>query len=217
MKKVLVSLMIVALAGVTFVGCASKAEVLASPDATFPLEITEDMPAFVFPISLHIGGDADVIGTAVAGMIISEFGAAVIPGQPLYDLVGNLSWTLGEGMRRQVSNGQFTLSGGADDVADNLKMALDLIFTGLEEIGAIEPGYRFKYIIALHCDSAGGGAMPGLQNIVIFGGVYDIETNNILAYIESEESLPDVTDTLVGTVPPKFVNVLKALIAGEPQ
>ena len=154
-----------------------------------------------------------MIGAAVAGMIISEFGASVIPGQPLYDLVGNLSWTLGEGMRSQVGRGNFSLRGGADAVADDLKSTLDVVFGALEEMGAIEEGYRFRYIIALHCDSAGGG-LPGTQKIVIFGGIYDIETNEILSYIESVETLPDVTETLVGTVPPKFVNVLKALISG---
>ena len=198
---------------IAIVGCASSPEVLSSPNAVFPIDVSDDSPAFVFPISLHIGGDADLIGAGVAGMIISEFGKSVIPGQPLYDLVGNLSWTLGEGMRSQVSRGNFSLSGGADDVADALKTTLDVIFGALEDMGAIEEGYRFRYIVALHCDSLGGG-LPGTQKVVIFGGIYDIETNEILAYIESEETVPDVTETLVGTIPPKFVNVLKALISG---
>lgn len=209
--KVLVfSVVLAALA----MSCAGEVEIQKSPNAVFPLEVTDTAPAFIFPVSLHISGDSDAIGMACTAAVINEFGASVIPGQPLYDLVGNLSWTLGEGMRRQVNKGNFSLTGGADDVAEALDIVLEAIFTGLEELGAVEPGYRFKYIIALHTDTIGGG-MPGTDSFVMFGGIYDVATKEILAYVESEQSVPAVNETKIATIPPKFVDVVNMLLTGE--
>ena len=199
-----------------FAGCASM-EVLVNPDATFPLEITDTAPAFVFPISLHIGGGADVdaLGLGISGAVVAEFGGTVIPGQQLYDLVGNLSWSLGETLRKKANSGEWVMDGYAETVATDLANMMEAILGMLKELGLIDPSYAFKYLVVLHADSS-GSAIPGTRSFVAFGGIYEVETKKILAYTETEVSVADVPETMLAQVPLAFLDIIKGLLAGGP-
>jgi len=114
------SLLTSAALALTLTACSSGM-VKRDANQTFPVAVSDSSPAFIFPISLHgVPGDTDEVGLAISGGAVSEYGASVISGQQLYDLVGNLSWTLGENMRRQVQRDEMVMSGSAKQYATEL-------------------------------------------------------------------------------------------------
>lgn len=214
MKKSCVSLAgIFVLVAVLFSGCAS-AEMLVNPNVTFPLDVSEDSPALIFPISLHMGGgDPDAIGLAITGAAAAKFGTTVISGQQLYDFVGNLSWTLGEALRRSANNGEWTLSGSQAAVFDEFTGILTGLTDGLVGLGLLPAGYEFRYVVVLHADGAGGITPPGTLNFYAFGGIFDMTTNEVTSYIEKKVTVAE--DAALGMVPNSLTTIVQELINGE--
>lgn len=219
MKKVIPCFLMVMIAAVSMLalGCSST-ELMVNPEASFPVEVSSDSPAFIFPISLHFGGSADKekVNVALTAGVVSEFGASVVGGQQLYDFVGNLSWSLGENMRRNVNSGEWEMTGYAKETAEELAAKMEGIMNMLAELGLVEPGFNFKYIIVLHADgNTPRIAVPDTVSFTAFGGLYDIESNSILSYLETDVTLADDEITLLGQIPMEFNKIVKNLLAGE--
>ncbi|MFY0639576.1 MAG: hypothetical protein JXR16_00925 [Bermanella sp.] len=184
-----VSLLVLAL---TLGGCSSPM-VKSNADQEFPLPVTANNPAFIFPISLHgVPGDNLKTGLAISSGALSEYGASVISGQQMYSAVGNLSWTLGENMRRQVNKDEMEMTGSAAKYAAELDSKMKMLTGKLKSAGVIkDPNYNFKYVVVLHVDSASGLQIPFIKKVTAFGGVMDLETNKIVSYIEKDITLSE--------------------------
>ncbi len=196
------------------VGCASNIDILKNPNSIFPIEPVGNTPAFLFPVSFHIPGDSDQIGIACSDAVASEFGLSVFSGQSVKGIVGDLSFTLGEGIRKQVQNGKFSMNDGNKEIAEELETVLELVVDDLKALGVVEPDFRFNHIIVLHTDFVDGD-LPGFAKFVMFGGIYEIETREILSFIESEETILDITETMISTISPQFIDMVKMLFSGK--
>lgn len=195
----------------TLIGCSSG---MVKRDAaqTFPVKVSSSAPAFIFPISLHgVPGDNTEIGLAISTGALAEYGTSVISGQQLYDMVGNLSWTLGENMRRQVQRDELVMSGSAKKYATELDSKMKSLTSSLKTAGVIsDPDFDFKYVIVLHVDSAGGMPIPFVTKVTAFGGLMELGSNKIVSYIEKDITLSD--DGVLGQMPVEMNQIIAELL-----
>ncbi len=210
--KSFVSILSIAAVALSLSACKSAA-VKQNTDHAFPIVVSAEEPAFIFPISLHgtPGNDTEV-GLAISSGAVAEYGASVISGQQLYSQVGNLSWTLGENMRRQANKDQFKMTGTADKEAKKLDKQMKKLTSKLKSMGVItNPDYNFKYVIVLHVDSAGGMQVPYVKNVTAFGGIIDLETQEIVTYIEKDLTLSE--DGVLAQMPAEMNKIIADLLA----
>jgi hypothetical protein len=196
--------------------CAS-ASVKTNPDAKFPLEVTDQKPAFLFPVNLaHLGagGDVNAMGLTVTGGVISKYGKQVVSGQQLLDMVGNLSFDLAENIKGQVDHGDWKMTGSAKQVADDLAGKMESILGFLADKGLIEKGYKFKYIIAVHShgEAGMGGATLAVDS---WGGIYDLESGDILSYIESKDNYANKPEAVMAQLPSAYNGIIEKLLSGK--
>lgn len=205
------SLIVASALALTLTGCSSG---MVKRDATqeFPIDVSSTAPAFIFPISLHgVPGDTQEVGLAISGGAVTEYGASVISGQQLYDLVGNLSWTLGENMRRQVQRDEMVMSGSAKKYATELDQKMKSLTGKLKTAGVIsDPNFDFKYVIVLHVDSAGGMPIPFVTKVTAFGGLMELGSNKIVSYIEKDITLSD--DGVLAQMPAEMNTIISQLL-----
>jgi hypothetical protein len=217
MKSIRIAAAAIAIiASFSAIGCAT-AKVDVNPAVAFPLAVSDAAPAFLFPINLsHAGtkGDPLVQGLSVSAGIAAKFGAKVVSGQQLYDLVGNLSFELAEVIQSQAREGSFTMTGPAQRVASDLAMKMKEIMNMLAKLKLVPEGYRFKYIIAVH--SHGSPALiPGSVDVNSWGGIYDVDTNQILAYIEQTDTIVNEESAVLGQLPGIYNSIIERLINGK--
>ncbi len=90
-------------------GCVSTT-VKKNSSYQFPIAVSANKPALIFPMTLHgVPGDRQQVGLAISTGIIAKQGVSVISTQQLYSLVGNLSYSVGENIRKQANKGNFEL------------------------------------------------------------------------------------------------------------
>ena len=203
---------------VSLVGCAS-ANVLANPNAKFPLPVDDKAPAFLFPVNLsHLGssGDPLVMGVSVTAGVASKFGAKVVSGQQLFDLVGNLSFELAEVIDSQAKAGEWTMTGSAEKTATSLANIMSKIMGALADLKLIDKGMNFKYIIAVHSHGA-MSMVPGVLDVDSWGGIYDVQTKEILSYIESKNTMADDPSgaSIIAQLPDTYNGIIQHLIDGK--
>ena len=195
-------------------GCT--ASVTLAPGMKYPLPISDQAPAFVFPVDLaHLNSKVDqtaLMATVTAG-VTAAFGGKIIMGQPLFDLVGNLSWELAETIDMEVKQNTWTMAGPGEAIATRLSEITESILNKLAELNLIPRGYRFKYIIAVHSHGQ-AQSIAGKEMLTIntWGGVYDIESKGILAYINSVDRIPNDDKSPLATIPAVYKKIISALI-----
>lgn len=193
------------------------ANVQVNPKASFPVQATATNPVFLFPINMsHLGaeGDANAMGLSVSAGIIAKFGKTVVSGQQLFDLVGNLSYDLAEQIRSQVEAKSFAMTGGAEPIASGLAKLMSAILQKLAQLGLIPAGYNFKYIIAVH--SHGSPSMGGkMLSVDSWGGLYDVETKQIVSYIESSDKYANDSKAILGQLPLAYNTIIEQLLKGQ--
>lgn len=209
--KSLYSLLLSGVIALSVAGCSSSS-VKRNADQEFPLEVTTTAPAFIFPISLHgVPGDTTEVGLAISSGALTEYGASVISGQQLYSVVGNLSWTLGENMRRQASQDKLEMTGSAEQYAIELDKKMKTLTSKLKASGVLtNKDYNFKYVVVLHVDSSGGIPIPMMTNVTAFGGVMDMETRKIVSYIEKDLTLSQ--DAILAQMPIEMNKIIAELL-----
>ena len=203
---------------VSLVGCAS-ASVLANPNAKFPLPVDDKAPAFLFPVNLsHLGssGDPLVMGVSVTAGVAGKYGAKIVSGQQLFDLVGNLSFELAEAIDSQAKAGEWKMTGSAEKVASGLATLMTKLMGALADLKLIPAGMTFKYIIAVHSHGS-SGMIPGQLDVDSWGGIYDVETKEILSYIESKNSMVDDPSgaSIIAQLPDTYNGIIQHLIDGK--
>ena len=120
-------------------GCG--AEIKLNPTAKFPLPVSEEAPAFLFPINLnHLGskGDPALMGVSVTAGIVAKYGKQVVSGQQLFDLVGNLSWELAETIDAQARANTFAMTGAAEQIATALSNLMEQIVQKLVDLKLLD-------------------------------------------------------------------------------
>jgi hypothetical protein len=197
--------------------CAHGAAVKANPAVTFPLAVDENTPAFLFPINLsHLGsqGDPLAMGVTVTAGIASKFGKTVVSGQQLFDLVGNLSFELAETVRSQAQGNSWTMGGPAENIASALANMMQAIIGKLVELKLIDKPINFKYIIALHSHGEAGLGGKTL-NVTSWGGIYDVDSKQIVSYIDSVDTYANTAEAVMGQLPSTYNNIISQLIQGS--
>jgi hypothetical protein len=202
----------------SLVGCAS-ANVLANPNAKFPLPVDDKAPAFLFPVNLsHLGssGDPLVMGVSVTAGVASKYGAKIVSGQQLFDLVGNLSFELAEAIDSQAKAGEWKMTGSAEAVASGLATLMSKLMGALADLKLIPAGMTFKYIIALHSHGS-SGMVPGMLSVNSWGGIYDVETKEILSYISADNTMADDPSgaAILAQLPDTYNGIIQHLIDGK--
>jgi hypothetical protein len=195
-----------------FASCGSS--VKTNPKAKFPLTVSDATPAFLFPINMsHLGakGDPNKMGLSVSAGIIAKYGKTVVSGQQLFDLVGNLSYDLAEQIRSQAQAGKWTMTGSAERTATGLSSVMTAILDKLVALKLIKGGFKFKYIIAVHSHGKAGLA-PGTLSVETWGGVYDVETKQILSYLENTSTYKDDEKLLLGQLPAAYNSIIQDII-----
>jgi hypothetical protein len=192
-------------------GCSSSM-VKHNVEQEFPLAITATRPAFIFPVSLHgVPGNPTEVGLAIAEGAVSEYGSSVISGQQLYKLVGNLSSTLGENIRRQVADNTLEMTTFSDQNIAELDEQMQLITGKLKDLGAItNKHHSFKYIIVLHTDTASSIPTPFIKKVTAFGSIMDLETRKIVSYIEKDITLAE--EAVLGQMPVEMNKIIAELL-----
>ena len=181
MKKTsLYSILISGVLALSVVGCSSST-VKRNADQEFPLEVTTAAPAFIFPISLHgVPGDTTEVGLAISSGAVTEYGASVISGQQLYSVVGNLSWKLGENMRRQASQDKLEMTGSAEQYAIELDKKMKTLTGKLKDSGV-----TLKYVGQ---DTTLSGT-PSDVVMLTFQNIGDTPQNKYHIWIDGETKL----------------------------
>jgi hypothetical protein len=205
-------------AAIALMACAHGASVSRNPSAQFPVAISDQAPAFVFPVNLsHVnakGGDPTEMGVAVTAAVASHFGSKVVAGQQLFPLVGNLSFDLAEHIRSQVNNKTFNMSGGAEPTATALANMMENIIAQLVELKLLDKPIKFKYVIAFH--SHGSSKLGGkLLDVDSWGGIYDVETKEIVSYIKADSTMPNDPKAVTAQLPAVYNRIIEQLIAGH--
>ena len=214
--KTLLMAVVMAAVSMMSMGCAVAA-MKTNPAATFPIPATEEAPAFLFPINMsHLGsgGDPLAMGITVTAGVASHFGKNVISGQQLFDLVGNLSFELAEMVQSQANNNHWQMDGSAEQIADQLSKIMEKIISVLVEKGLLSKPIKFKYIIALHSHGAGGIGGATL-NVESWGGIYDVDTKQILDFIVSKDTFANKPETVMAQLPSVYNNIIEKLLAGS--
>ncbi len=204
------------LLSIVLFSCAT-ATVTVNPGAKFPLTVDDKSPAFLFPVNLgHAGvsGDTNVMGVSVTAGIAAKFGAKVVSGQQLFDLVGNLSYELAESISSQVAAKDYKLEGSAEGTATAMAEMMDKLLGALADLKLIPAGYKFKYIIAVHSHGS-PDAIPGSVKINSWGGIYDIDTKEILSYIDQNDTVVDQEAAVLGQLPGVYNGIIQHLIDGK--
>jgi hypothetical protein len=215
MKKTIKSIVIASGFIFGLQGCVStSSNVKKNAGYEFPISVTQKEPAFIYPVSLHgVPGNRTEIGLAITGGVAAKNGTSVISGQPFYTTVGNLSWTLGENIRRQANKGEFTLTGSANKVASDLKKSMDKLTKSMKKTGLLSNlNYSFKHVIVLHVDVSAGMNIPGVDTVTAFGGIIDLEKMEIISYIEKDLNLIDDHDTILGQMPVEMNIIVDELL-----
>lgn len=213
MKKI-ISLAVLALTVAVFSSSAMSGSLKKNKAYDFPVEVSDDAPVLIFPITLHgVPGNTQEVGLAITAGAAVQHGKSVISAQQLYSVVGNMSYTLAEDMRRGANKKKYSLKGQSR----NLGGAVDDLTSALAAAGAVKKGYKFKYVIVLHVDSAGGrfkvpGVKVGVKRVVAFGGLIDIEKNEIVAYIEKKLTLADNDKAILGQMPTDMGKIVDKLL-----
>lgn len=209
-------LLVAAAASLLCVGCAS-AKIKGNPDVKFPLAVSEEAPAFLFPVNLgHLGsgGDTTLMGATVTGGVINKFGKQVVSGQQLFDVVGNMSYELAEAIKGQADANQWVMSGSAEKTANDLSKMMEVIITKAVDLKLLDKPIKFKYIIAVH--SHGSAGMGGtMLDVESWGGIYDTETKQIVSYIEGKDSYANQPAAVMAQLPSAYNGIIAKLIAGK--
>lgn len=200
---------------VFMLGTACKGPAIkVNPSVKEPIPVSNDSPAFLFPINLgHSGapGNTTVLGVSVSGGIIAKYGKTVISGQQLFPLVGNLSFELAEAIKAQADGNSFKMTGSAANVASNLAAKMQMLIKKLVELKLIDKPINFKYIIAVH--SHGSACMAGKMVCMdSWGGIYDVQSGEILTYIESSDKLANEEKIVMGQMPVVYNGIIEKLI-----
>jgi hypothetical protein len=216
MKKVMLLVPVLAVAvGIVFSGCGPSVKV--NPAVKFPIPVSDKTPAFLFPVNLgHTGapGNLTAMGLSVTAGIAMKYGKTVVSGQQLFDLVGNLSWELAETIDSQAQADKWKMTGGAEKVASGLSNTMSAILNKLAALKLIEPGYKFKYIIAVHSHgSAGLGGKTISMNS--WGGIYDVETKQICSYINTSNTIMNDEKAVLLQLPNTYNGIIQQLIDGK--
>ena len=197
------------------IGC-SGAKVKTNPDVTFPLEVSEEAPAFLFPINLsHLGsgGDPTLMGVTVSGGVASNFGKSVVSGQQLFDLVGNLSFELAEAIRSTAQSGKWEMTGSTAMISDALASTMEKVIQGLVDAKLLDKPINFRYIIAVHShgNSTMGGTMLAGES---WGGIYDMQSRRVISYIESNDNMPNQEAAVMAQLPSIYNGIIEKLLSG---
>ncbi len=203
------ALLVTAMAATTLTACNSTA--LKKNDAyEFPIQVSAANPALIFPVSLHgVPGNSAEVGLSITAGAVAQNGASVISAQQMYSMVGNMSWTLGENMRRQANKGEFKLSGSAEELAESMGK----LTNALKSAGVVkDKSFNFKHVIVLHVDSSGGIQVPGVRSVTAFGGIIDVETSEIVSYIEQDMILANDHQAILGQMPVEMGNIIDQLL-----
>ena len=194
---------------ITVVGCASTT-VKKNSNYQFPIAVSANQPALIFPMTLHgVPGNRQQVGLAISTGILAKQGVSVISAQQLYDLVGNLSYTVGENIRKKANKGNFELKGRARKVGQDLKFAVEKLSVALNSTGVKS---KFNRVIVLHVDSNSGLKLPGMDRVIAFGGIVDLDNLQIISFIEKELTLVDDKDTVLKQMPIEMNLIVDELI-----
>jgi hypothetical protein len=88
------------------------------------------------------------------------------------------------------------------------------ILSKLVSLNLIPAGYKFKYIIAVHSHGSAGMA-PKTVVVNSWGGIYDIESKEILDYIESSDTMVDDEKVALGNFPIVYNGIIQHLLDGK--
>lgn len=205
--------MLSVIAAIALSGCMTT-NVKQNNNYQFPIQMNNTGPALIFPISLHgVPGNKTEVGLAISAGVVAERGASVISTQQLYSLVGNLSYSVAENMRRYVNSGKFSLP---DDVSTELKTGINALSKALKSAGAIkDDNFSFKHAIVLHVDSAGGISIPGVKRVIAFGGIIDLEKQEVVSYIEKEMVLANDHAAILAQMPVEMNGIITSLLGNK--
>lgn len=215
MTKNIVRLALASLFTISLTACVSTStEVKQNTAYEFPITLSAQQPVLIFPVSLHgVPGNDREVGLTITAGVTGKHGASVVSSQQLYDVVGNLSWTVGENMRRHVNQGNYALTGSAQRIADDLTGAIQKLTKTLKATGVIkDKGFNFNRVIVLHVDSSGGIPVPGVNRVTAFGGIIDLENQAVVSYIEKDLVLADGYDAVLAQMPMEMNGIIEDLI-----
>lgn len=200
---------------VLLAGCMStSSSVKYNEKYSEPVAVSAQNPALIFPVSLHgVPGNSKEIGLAITGGVAAQYGTSVISAQTLYDVVGNVSWTLGEGMRRNVAKDVYSISAWSDNrTVKDLQVSMEKLTSGLRKSGLADSDFSFENVIVLHVDSSGGIAVPGIKRVTAFGGLINVKTLEVISYIEKDLVLGNDSDAILAQMPLEMNNIVAELV-----
>ncbi len=211
LKKVLTTVTLTSTLILT--GCMST-ELKVNDKYEQPINLSTNNPALIFPVSLHgVPGNSSEVGLAITAGVAGQYGTSVISAQQLYSVVGNLSWTLGESIRRGASKGDYKINHYGEKIATDLQYSMEKLTKALKSSGVInDKNFSFENVIVLHVDSTGGIPVPGVRRVTAFGGVINVKDLEVVSYIEKDLVLANDNDSILAQMPLEMNAIVKELI-----
>jgi hypothetical protein len=213
-------LMMVGLVAAVASGCGTpvrmwKNENLMTGKVT-PKEFLKGKTIFVMPVNMHVAGAeptaTNPLGLAFFAGMAGKFGDGVVGGQILIDVVEkcvpNLSFDLAEAILASVTAGlpqggnfkgaKFPEAYAA--IPDKMVMMVEKFVATLKDLGIsdklkelkinIPDPFKIDYVLAAHMHEH-AGSIPKTTTLEIWGGIYDVNTKDIVSATWFEKSAPE--------------------------
>lgn len=213
-KKLLTTITLTA--SIALTGCVST-ELKTNDKYDLPITFSVNNPALIFPVSLHgVPGNNTEVGLAITAGVAAKYGASVISAQQLYSTVGNLSWTLGESIRRGANKGDYQINTYGQQIATDLQYSMGKLTKALKASRVIkDENFTFENVIVLHVDSTGGISVPGVKRVTAFGGIINVKNLEVVSYIEKELVLANDHDSVLAQMPLEMNEIVAELTGNK--
>lgn len=181
-----------------------------------PKEFLKGKTVFVMPVNMHVAHAeptaTNELGLAFFAGMAGKFGEGVVGGQILIDVVEavvpNLSWELAEAILGAVQPGlpnggnfkgaKFPEASAA--IPDKCVKMVEGFVAKLKELGLLDKAksaginipdpFKVDYIMAAHMHET-AGKIPKTVNLEVWGGIYDVNTRDIVSATWFEKSAPE--------------------------
>ena len=212
MKKV--ALLLVVAVAASLIGCGNGVKTWRPEGSPGYIDM-QGKKFLVMPVDMrYVEGDKTAMSGALFGGFIAEFGENGIPLQPVQPALeqvglGDLGYKLARGLTHAAffhGSSQWDACGG-EDYSVVPKMTKTLVEKVAEILG--KPEVKFDYIVVLHIDTFGAGALPKTTKLRVLGGMYDPMKDEIaVAFQWDQTTAEDALLAEMATIGPKAIGIM---------
>lgn len=195
--------------------CGS-ATVTVNPKAVFPLPVTDEAPAVLFPINIDYTGapvESRKNGPVIASSIVRQFGKKMISAGQLFDAAGNLTFEFPEAIDASVRQGGFRISAERQRIVVSLDAFVRRMTGVLAAQRLVPKNFSVTHIVVFH--TRGRQVHPGSVALDSLGAVFNVATGDIVSYTRIPASVQTSTAEVVSKLTEIYSKMAGDLLSGK--